>query len=100
MFAAVRRFALPCSALLLLLSSPAPTAVAQDAFQGIDMTSDAFTKAEMTRDEIAAGLAGLADGATLDLSAKALNGLDLSGLDLRRAKLDFARLNKASLKGS
>jgi uncharacterized protein YjbI with pentapeptide repeats len=74
-------------------------AVAQD-MMGLDVTSDAFTKSEMTRADIEAGLAALAPGAVLNLSGRSLNGLDLSGMDLRRTKLQSARINKVNLKGA
>lgn len=54
---------------------------------GLDVTSDAFTKATMTRSELEAAIAKLPAGETLDLTGKSLNGLDLSGMDLRRTKL-------------
>ena len=71
-------------------------AAAQDMLDMVDLTSDQFTKAEMSRADIEAGLAKLADGQKLDLTGKALNGLDLSGLDLRRTVLQSARLLVAS----
>ncbi len=73
---------------------------AQDMLDQVDLSSAAFTKAEMTRGDIEGGIAKLAPGATLDLSNKSLNGLDLSGLDLRRTNLQSARLNKAKLAGA
>ena len=36
-------------AALAMAAAPTPPAFAQDALDGIDMTSEAFTKAEMTR---------------------------------------------------
>ena len=84
-------FAILCGAL-----SPA---AAQDMLRHLDMQSPAMTQAEMTRAEIESLLKSQA-GRPLDLSSKALNGLDLSGLDLSHAILRNARLNKASLKGA
>ena len=72
---------------------------AQD-MTGLDVTSDAFTKAEMSRADIEAAIAALEPNRVLDLSGKSLNGLDLSGLDLRRVKLQSARINKTSFKGA
>ena len=73
---------------------------AQDLLRFLDLNSDDFTKADMTRGEIAAALADAGPTGLLDLSGKRLNGLDLSGLDLRRAKLQAARLNRANLAGA
>jgi BTB/POZ domain-containing protein KCTD9 len=75
-------------------------ASAQDATQYLDITSDEFTKAEMTRADIEAALAALAPSATLDLSGKRLNKLDLSGMDLTRTKLTSARINGCKLNGA
>ena len=75
-------------------------AAAQDIIQYLDLTTDEFTKSNMTRAEIEAGLAKLKDGETLDLSTKWLNKLDLSGLDLTRTNLRASRLNGANLKGA
>ena len=82
----------------LTLAGVSPS-YAQD-MMGLDVTSDAFTKSEMTRPDIEAGIAALAPNAVLDLSGKSLNGLDLSGMDLRRTKLQSARINKVNFKGS
>ena len=86
-----------------MLASLTPAGVsplyAQD-MMGLDVKSDAFTKSEMTRPDIEAGIAALALNAVLDLSGKSLNGLDLSGMDLRRTKLQSARMNKVNFKGS
>ena len=87
------------SSLVALAPFGSATVVAQD-MRGLDVTSDAFTKAEMTRADIEAGLAALGPGAVLDLSGKSLNGLDLSSMDLRRTKLQSARINKVNLKGA
>jgi uncharacterized protein YjbI with pentapeptide repeats len=84
---------------MLLLLCGATRTLAQD-MTGLDTTSDAFTKAEMTRLEIESAIAKLPVGGTLDLSGKSLNGLDLSGLDLRHVKLQSARINNANLRGA
>lgn len=84
------------AALTVMALAPAS---AQD-MMGLDVTSDAFTKSEMTRQSNVGSLAKLGPGTLLDLSGKSLNGLDLSGLDLRRTKLQSARINKTSFKGS
>jgi len=91
-----------CSALLGALVSLfwASAGFAQDMMRHVDLSSPAFTQAELSRADIEQKLAGLKQGETLDLAAKALNGLDLSGLDLRRVNLQSARLNKANLKGA
>lgn len=84
-----------CVNFIGLSSSPA---TAQDLVQFLDLKSDDFTKADMSRDDIVASLAKLEPGKLLDLSGKRLNGLDLSGLDLRQTILRSARLNGANLK--
>jgi uncharacterized protein YjbI with pentapeptide repeats len=71
-----------------------------DMVDSLDLKSDDFTKAEMTRADLEAALAALKPGETLDLSGKRLNGLDLSGLDLTRTRLQAARLNGSNLSGS
>ena len=109
----MKPMALPCNvvprarALLIVLagvmlglSGLTLPANAQDPFQGLDMTSDAFTKAEMTRAEIETAVATQPSGAPLDLSGKSLNGLDLSGIDLHGVVLRAARLNKTNFKGA
>ncbi len=83
---------------VLTLSVGMRPAAAQDMVNALDLTSDDFTKADMSRADIEAGLAKLKAGETLDLSGKRLNGLDLSGLDLTRTRLQAARLNNANLK--
>jgi hypothetical protein len=87
-------------AAFVFLFCAVPGALAQDALQGLDTTSDAFTKAEMSRAEIEDALAKLAPDAVLDLTGKSLNGLDLSKMDLHRTILKQARLNKANLAGA
>ena len=81
----------------LSLVSPAR---AQDLIQYLDLTTDEFTKSNMTRTEIESGLANLKQGETLDLSTKWLNKLDLSGMDLTRTNLRASRLNGTNLKGA
>ena len=85
-----------CAALLTVPPSP----VLADMVDSLDLASDDFTKAEMTRADIEAALAGLKAGETLDLSGKRLNGLDLSGLDLTRTRLQATRINNVNLKGA
>ncbi|MEQ1712572.1 MAG: pentapeptide repeat-containing protein, partial [Hyphomicrobium sp.] len=82
------------------VASFAGHAAAQDMMSGIDLTSDAFTKAEMSRADLEAQLAKLPAGEVLDLSARSLNGLDLSKMDLRRTKLQSARINRVNLAGA
>ncbi len=84
----------------VLPTMTATCASAQDLIQYLDLTTDEFTKSNVTRAEIEAGLANLKDGETLDLSAKWLNKLDLSGMDLTRTNLRASRLNGTNLKGA
>src|ERR1700755_609416 len=77
-----------------------PMAAAQDMLRFVDLNSDDFTKADMTRTEIEAALSAIDPTTILDLSGRRLNVLDLSGLDLRRTKLQAARLNRANLAGA
>ena len=58
------------------------SASAQDLWQYIDLNSDAFTKADMTRADVEAAITA-AGSAPVDLSGKQLNRLDLSGIDAR-----------------
>ena len=76
-----------------------PVRAEQDLLLGADMNTPAMTQAEMSRADIEAMIAR-ADGKPLDLSDKALSGLDLSGLNLRGVNLRTARLNKANLRGA
>jgi uncharacterized protein YjbI with pentapeptide repeats len=94
-----RRIALSLAVVLAGVWLGRPSA-AQDMLQFLDLKSDEFTKAEMTRADVEARLAKAAPGEMIDLSARRLNGLDLSGLDLRRLKLQSARINKTNLKGA
>ena len=87
-------------ALAVALTLLGPVSPGAQDMRGLDVTSDAFTKSEMTRESIVESLAKLAPGAVLDLSGRSLNGLDLSGLDLRRTKLQSARINKTNFKDS
>ena len=91
---AVGRLMLVCVSLAV-----AKRADAQD-LMGLDVTSDAFTKADTTRAAIEAELKALKDGEILDLSGRSLNGLDFSGMDLRRTKLQSTRLNKTNFRGA
>ncbi|MGB8638137.1 MAG: pentapeptide repeat-containing protein, partial [Pseudolabrys sp.] len=75
-------------------------ATAQDMLRFLDLKSDDFTKAEMTRTEIEAALVAADPATLLDLSGRRLNGLDLSGMDLRRTNLRATRLNRANLAGA
>lgn len=94
------RFLAATLALTGLMMTPPTLAQAQGMLDMVDLQSDAFTKSEMSRADIEAGLAKLKEGEKLNLFAKALNGLDLSGLDLRRTNLQAARLNGTNLKGA
>ncbi len=94
----------PMTALLLaaiptsLIATVPPGVVhAQDMTQYLDLGSDEFTKAELSRADIAAMIATRKPGERIDLSAKRLNRLDLSGLDLTGANLQSARLNGTDL---
>ena len=93
----MRAVALVVGLLGLTFAAPLP---AQDMLDMVDLKSDSFTKAEMTRADIEAALAKLGPDEKLDLFAKALNGLDLSKMDLRRTNLQAARLMMANLRGA
>ena len=82
----------------LFLFYPAP-AMAQGMTSGVDLSTKAFTAAEMTRADVEALIAARQPGAGLDLPDKSLNGLDLSGLDLSKANLRGSRLIGARLAG-
>lgn len=86
----------PILAVFLLLCSGLAV-LAQDMTRYLDLKSDDFTKAEMTRADVEAAIAAPGAGGRADLTGKRLNGLDLSGLRLRGAALDGARLNGANL---
>ena len=86
--------------LIAILACSAAAAEAQDMTQYLDLNSEEFTRADMTRADIEAAIAKLETGAVVDLSGKRLNKLDLSGMDLRRVKLQSSRLNGANLKGA
>ncbi|MCZ7595150.1 MAG: pentapeptide repeat-containing protein [Hyphomicrobium sp.] len=66
----------------------------------LDLKSDEFTKADVTRDDVLAAIAAAGADGTADFSGRRLNGLDLSGLDLRRLKLQSARINGANFAGA
>ena len=80
--------------------APLAGATAQSMLDMVDLKSDSFTKAEMSRAEIEGALAKLGADEVLDLRAKALNGLDLSNMDLRRTNLQTARLMGSNLAGA
>jgi uncharacterized protein YjbI with pentapeptide repeats len=86
------------AAFLLVGGAPAPRA--QDMIDQLDLKSDEFTKADVTRDDVLAAIAATPDGSLADFSGKRLNGLDLSGLDLRKLKLQSTRINGAKLAGA
>jgi BTB/POZ domain-containing protein KCTD9 len=73
---------------------------AQSMTDMVDFTTDAYTKAEMSRADIATAIGKLPPGEKLDLSGKALNGLDLSGMDLRRVNLQAARIMRTNFSNS
>ncbi len=75
-------------------------AVRADMVDHLDLKSDEFTKADVTRDEVLAAIAKAGADGTADFSGRRLNGLDLSGLDLRRLKLQSARINGANFAGA
>ena len=58
---------------LLAFSSFGSAMVLAQNMMGLDVTSDAFTKSEMTRADIERALAALVPGAVLDLSGRSLN---------------------------
>ena len=94
------RLGLMASALAgALLLVPTGALRAQDMIDQLDLKSDEFTKADMTRDDVLAAIAAAGDGVA-DLSGKRLNGLDLSGLDLRKLKLQSSRINHANFAGA
>ena len=88
------------SAVGLSFTVPAPPALAQDLWQYIDLNSDAFTKADVSRVDVEAAIAAAGTGGRVDFSGKQLNRLDLSGLDLHGANLQAARLNGTNLTGA
>ncbi|MEQ8823963.1 MAG: pentapeptide repeat-containing protein [Filomicrobium sp.] len=89
--------ALSAAAAAIVLPSAALT---QDMMRHVNLETPEFTESSMTRAELQKKLAELNPGETLDLTAAALNGLDMSGLDLRQTKLQSARLNKTNLSGA
>src|SRR5688572_18693622 len=86
--------------IFLTVTLLASTASAQDMLRYLDLKSDDFTKADMTRSEIEAALAAADSTKPADFSARRLNGLDLSGLNFKGAKLQATRLNRANLAGA
>jgi BTB/POZ domain-containing protein KCTD9 len=95
----MRRGLIPSALAAVLLLVPCGALQAQDMIDQLDLKSDEFTKAEMTRDDVLAAIAAAGDGVA-DLSGKRLNGLDLSGLDLRKLKLQSSRINHANFAGA
>ncbi len=93
------RFAIALLTATLVVTSILP-ARAQDMVQYLDLKSDEFTKADMTRADIEAALASAGPEEIVDLSGKRLNKLDLSKLDLRRVKLQSTRINGVNLSGA
>ena len=85
---------------VVLLGAPPQFAAAEDMTRFLDLKSDEFTKADMTRSEVAAALAAAASADIVDLSGRRLNRLDLSGMDLQKVKLQAARLNGTRLVGA
>ena len=84
---------------LVLAFGMAGLSDAEDLLQYLDLKSDQFTKADMTREDVAAAIAS-AGGSVVDLSGKRLNNLDLSGLDLSKTKLEGAYINGTNFTGS
>ncbi|WP_374546826.1 pentapeptide repeat-containing protein, partial [Rhodoblastus sp.] len=93
----IRAMALAGAAALCLGASQRP-AWPQGMLSGVDLTSSAFTKADLSRADVEAMIKQ--GGGALDLSDKSLNGLDLSNLNLSGANLRGARLNRAKLAGA
>ena len=88
----------------MLAGAMTDNAVPQDMIRFLDLSSDEFTKADMTRAEIEAALAEAGASGRVDLSARRLNGLDLSALDFgapgsRRRVLIVLKLTGANLDG-
>jgi BTB/POZ domain-containing protein KCTD9 len=73
---------------------------AQDLMQYLDLKSDEFTKADLTRADVEQTIAAAGPGGGADFSGKRLNRLDLTGLDLHGVNLQAARLNGAHLVGA
>ncbi|AGK58118.1 hypothetical protein HYPDE_32218 [Hyphomicrobium denitrificans 1NES1] len=82
----------PIAILGLTIILGASPLAAQSMTDMVDLSSDAYTKAEMSRADIAIAIGKLQPGKKLNLSGKALNGLDLSGMDLRRVNLQAAHM--------
>src|SRR5215813_1130224 len=95
-----RGLATAAVAAAFLLAGSVLTLRAQDMIDQLDLKSDEFTKAEVTKDDVLAAIASAGADGVADFSGKRLNGLDLSGLDLRRLKLQSARINGAKFVGS
>ena len=84
---------------LAIISGASPLA-AQSMTDMVDFSSDAYTKAEMSRADIATAIGNLQPGKKLNLSGKSLNGLDLSSMDLRRVNLQAARMMHTNFSNS
>ena len=82
------------------------TAFAQDMMSHVDLTSDAMTKAELSREEVISRLKqATSQNRAADLSNLSLNGLDLSGLDFsntnfRASNMNQTNFSKSILKGA
>ena len=74
-------------ACLLLASAVFVPARAQDLWQYIDLNSDAFTKADVSRADVETAIKAAGAAGGVDFSGKQLNRLDLSGLDLHGANV-------------
>ncbi|HWK40011.1 MAG TPA: pentapeptide repeat-containing protein [Hyphomicrobium sp.] len=92
------RWAFVIVAALVVL--PAPHVARADMVDQLDLKSDDFTKADVTREDVLAAIAKAGTNGTADFSGRRLNGIDLSGLDLRRLKLQAARINGTNFAGS
>ena len=73
----VRMIAAASMVLAITTLSTSPAAVAQDLTQFLDLKSDEFTKADLSRADIEAMITGRTEGQAIDLSARRLNKLDL-----------------------
>ncbi|KAB2942044.1 MAG: pentapeptide repeat-containing protein [Hyphomicrobium sp.] len=99
-FSPCRRYAAAAALIAAIAWLASPAAVHADMVDHLDLKSDEFTKADVTRDDVLAAIAAAGADGTADFSGRRLNGLDLSGLDLRRLKLQSARINGANFAGA
>ena len=83
-----------------ILFWPLDRASGQDPMDHVDLTSDAMTKAELTRQELLAILSRATVDGRVDLTSKRLSGLDLQNVDFKGANLRWARLNNTDLRGA